>query len=224
MMYHLVIKAVEEAFHWGFPLDAGAVLIVELDGIKAGMQSQAEQITEIFNNYNCREVRYAKDDADRQKIWKSRKSAFGSFGRLAPNYITQDGVVPRTQLPKVLRRVAEISEKYDIPIANVFHAGDGNIHPIVLFDERDPVQCERVDAVNTEILVACAEAGGTITGEHGIGVEKMDYMPLIFSPEDLAVMATIKEIFNPLGLCNPGKIFPTAESYTKLGLEQYEAD
>ncbi len=224
MMDHLVIKAVEEAFHWGFPLDAGAVLIVELDGIKAGMQSQAEQITEIFNNYNCREVRYAKDDADRQKIWKSRKSAFGSFGRLAPNYITQDGVVPRTQLPKVLRRVAEISEKYDIPIANVFHAGDGNIHPIVLFDERDPVQCERVDAVNTEILVACAEAGGTITGEHGIGVEKMDYMPLIFSPEDLAVMATIKEIFNPLGLCNPGKIFPTAESYTKLGLEQYEAD
>ena len=137
MMDHFVIRAVEEAFHWGFPLDAGAVLIVELDGIKAGMQRQAEQITEIFNENNCREILYAKDEADRQQIWKSRKSAFGSFGRLAPNYITQDGVVPRTQLPKVLRRVAEISEKYDIPIANVFHAGDGNIHPIVLFDERD---------------------------------------------------------------------------------------
>ena len=219
MMDRFVIKAVEEAFHWGFPLDAGAVLIVELDGIKAGMQSQAEQITEIFNNHNCREISHAKDDADRQNIWKSRKSAFGSFGRLAPNYITQDGVVPRTQLPKVLRRVAEISEKYNIPIANVFHAGDGNIHPIVLFDERDPEQCERVDAANTEILAACAEVGGTITGEHGIGVEKMDYMPLIFSPEDLAVMATVQEIFNPSGLCNPGKIFPTAESYAKLGLE-----
>ena len=218
MMDHFVIRAVEEAFHWGFPLDAGAVLIVELDGIKAGMQGQADQITQIFNENNCRDTLYAKDEADRQQIWKSRKSAFGSFGRLAPNYITQDGVVPRTQLPKVLRRVAEISEKYDIPIANVFHAGDGNIHPIVLFDERDPDQCERVEAVNMEILSACVEAGGTITGEHGIGVEKMDYMPLIFSPEDLAVMATVKEIFNPSGLCNPGKIFPTAESYAKLGL------
>jgi glycolate oxidase len=219
MMDNLVIRALEAGFHWGFPIDAGAVLIVELDGIEAGMKSQVEQIIQIFNAHNCREVRYAKDDADRQELWKARKSAFGAFGRLAPNYITQDGVVPRSQLPKVLRRVAEISEKYDIPIANVFHAGDGNIHPIVLFDERDASQCERVDAVNTEILSVCAEVGGTITGEHGIGVEKMDYMPLIFSPEDLAAMAEIKDIFNPSGLCNPGKIFPTAESYAKLGLQ-----
>ena len=219
MMDSLVIKTVEEAFNWGFPLDAGAVLIVELDGIKAGMQHQAEQITEIFNSHNCRDVHHAKDETDRQNIWKSRKSAFGSFGRLAPSYITQDGVVPRTQLPKILRRVAEISEKYTIPIANVFHAGDGNIHPVVLFDERDPDQCKRADAVNMEILAACAEVGGTITGEHGIGVEKMDYMPLIYSPEDLAVMTTVRDIFNPSGLCNPGKIFPTAESYAKLGLE-----
>lgn len=219
MMDNLVIRALEAGFHWGFPLDAGAVLIAELDGIEAGMQSQSEQIIEIFKNHNCREVRYAKDEADRQELWKARKSAFGAFGRLAPSYITQDGVVPLSQLPKVLKRVGEISEKYDIPIANVFHAGDGNIHPIVLFDERDPDQCERVDAVNTEILIACAEAGGTITGEHGIGVEKMDYMPLIFSPEDLAVMATLKGIFDPSGLCNPGKIFPNAQSYVKLGLE-----
>ena len=219
MMDSLVIKTVEEAFHWGFPLDAGAVLIVELDGIKAGMQHQAERITEIFNAHNCREIHHAKDETDRQNIWKSRKSAFGSFGRLAPSYITQDGVVPRTQLPKVLRRVAEISEKYSIPIANVFHAGDGNIHPVVLFNERDPDQCKRVDAVNLEILAACAEAGGTITGEHGIGVEKMDYMPLIYGPEDLAVMIKVRDIFNPSGLCNPGKIFPTAESYAKLGME-----
>ena len=219
MMDSLVIKTVEEAFHWGFPLDAGAVLIVELDGISAGMQHQAEQIIEIFNSHNCREIHRAKDETDRQNIWKSRKSAFGSFGRLAPSYITQDGVVPRTQLPKVLRRVAEISEKYSIPIANVFHAGDGNIHPVVLFDERDPDQCERVDAVNLEILKTCAEVGGTITGEHGIGVEKMDYMPLIFSPADLLVMTTVRDIFNPSKLCNPGKIFPTTESYVKLGME-----
>ena len=190
MMDQLVIKALEDGFHYGFPLDAEAIL----------------------------KVRYAKDDADRENLWKARKSAFGAFGRLAPSYITQDGVVPRTQLPKVLRQVAAISQKYDIPIANVFHAGDGNIHPIVLFDERDPDQCERVEMVNKEILTACAEAGGTITGEHGIGIEKMDYMPLIFSPEDLKVMASVRDIFNPTGLCNPGKIFPTPESYIKLGL------
>ena len=124
------------------------------------------------------------------------------------NYITQDGVVPRTTLPKVLRRISEISEKYQIPIANVFHAGDGNIHPIVLFNERDADQCERVEHVNQEILTVCAEVGGTITGEHGIGVEKMDYMPLIFSPADMQVMAAVKKVFNPTGLCNPGKIFP----------------
>ena len=219
MMDTLVIRALEEAFKFGFPLDAEAILIVELDGIKAGMQNQTDKILEIFKQHNAREVNYAKDDAERQELWKARKSAFGSFGRLAPNYITQDGVVPRTRLPKVLRRISEISEKYQIAIANVFHAGDGNIHPIVLFDERDHDQCERVEHVNKEILTVCAEVGGTITGEHGVGVEKMDYMPLIFSPADLQVMANVKDIFNPTGLCNPGKIFPTAESYAKLGLQ-----
>ncbi len=219
MMDSLVIKALEEAFQFGFPLDAEAILIVELDGIKAGMQNQTDRIIEIFEQHHAREVNYAKDDEERQELWKARKSAFGSFGRLAPNYITQDGVVPRTTLPKVLRRISEISEKYQIAIANVFHAGDGNIHPIVLFDERDADQCERVEHVNKEILTVCAEVGGTITGEHGIGVEKMDYMPLIFSRADIQIMKDVKEIFNPTGLCNPGKIFPTAASYEKLGLQ-----
>ena len=219
MMDTLVIKALEEAFQFGFPLDAEAILIVELDGIKAGMQNQTDRIIEIFEQHHAREVNYAKDDEERQELWKARKSAFGSFGRLAPNYITQDGVVPRTTLPKVLRRISEISEKYQIAIANVFHAGDGNIHPIVLFDERDADQCERVEHVNKEILTVCAEVGGTITGEHGIGVEKMDYMPLIFSRADIQIMKDVKDIFNPTGLCNPGKIFPTAASYEKLGLQ-----
>ncbi len=219
MMDQLVIKALEAGFHYGFPLDAAAVLIVELDGIDAGMQDQAQRVIAILNEYNAREVRYAQDDTDRQNLWKARKSAFGAFGRLAPSYITQDGVVPRTQLPKVLRRISEISDKYEIPIANVFHAGDGNIHPIVLFDERDAEQCKRVEMVNMEILRSCAEVGGTITGEHGVGIEKMDYMPLIFSPEDLAVMATVRDIFNPTGRCNPGKIFPTSESYAKLTID-----
>ena len=219
MMDSLVIKALEEAFQFGFPLDAEAILIVELDGIKAGMQNQTDRIIDIFEQHQAREVNYAKDDEERQELWKARKSAFGSFGRLAPNYITQDGVVPRTTLPKVLRRISEISEKYQIAIANVFHAGDGNIHPIVLFDERDADQCERVEHVNKEILTVCAEAGETITGEHGIGVEKMDYMPLIFSRADIQIMKDVKEIFNPTGLCNPGKIFPTEASYEKLGLQ-----
>ncbi len=219
MMDRLVIRALEEAFHFGFPLDAEAILIVELDGIDAGMQKQADRILQIFGQHNARDVSYAKDELERQELWKARKSAFGSFGRLAPNYITQDGVVPRTTLPKVLRRISEISEKYQIPIANVFHAGDGNIHPIVLFNERDADQCERVELVNKEILMVCAEVGGTITGEHGVGVEKMDYMPLIFSAADLQVMATVKGIFDSKGLCNPGKIFPTAESYEKLGVQ-----
>ena len=219
MMDTLVIKALEEAFQFGFPLDAEAILIVELDGIKAGMQNQTDRIIDIFEQHHAREVNYAKDDEERQELWKARKSAFGSFGRLAPNYITQDGVVPRTTLPKVLRRISEISEKYQIAIANVFHAGDGNIHPIVLFDERDSDQCERVEHVNKEILTVCAEVGGTITGEHGIGVEKMDYMPLIFSRADIQIMKDVKEIFNPTGLCNPGKIFPTEASYEKLGLQ-----
>lgn len=219
MMDTLVIKALEEAFQFGFPLDAEAILIVELDGIKAGMQNQTDRIIDIFEQHHAREVNYAKDDEERQELWKARKSAFGSFGRLAPNYITQDGVVPRTTLPKVLRRISEISEKYQIAIANVFHAGDGNIHPIVLFDERDADQCERVEHVNKEILTVCAEVGGTITGEHGIGVEKMDYMPLIFSRADIQIMKDVKDIFNPTGLCNPGKIFPTAASYEKLGLQ-----
>ncbi len=218
MMDSLVIKALEEAFQFGFPLDAEAILIVELDGIKVGMQNYTDRIIEIFKQHHAREVNYAKDDEERRELWKARKSAFGSFGRLAPNYITQDGVVPRTTLPKVLRRISEISEKYQIAIANVFHAGDGNIHPIVLFDERDADQCERVEHVNKEILTVCAEVGGTITGEHGIGVEKMDYMPLIFSRADIQIMKDVKEVFNPTGFCNPGKIFPTAESYEKLGL------
>ncbi len=218
MMDNLVIQAVEAAFHWGFPLDAGAVLIIELDGIKAGMQSQADRIVEICNAYNCREVRHAKDEADRQKLWTARKRAFGALGRLAPSYLTQDGVIPRTKLPKLLRKIAEISEQYNIPVANVFHAGDGNLHPVMLFDERDPDQCQRVLAASGEILEACVEVGGSISGEHGIGVEKMDYMPLIFSPEDLALMANVKAVFNPSGLCNPGKIFPTSKSCIEVGL------
>ena len=208
VMDHLVIKAVEEAFQWGLPLDAGAVLIVELDGIEAGMQRQAERIIDILNRNQARGVQTAKDEADRKQLWTARKRAFGALGRLAPTYITQDGTVPRSQLPKMMALVGEVSKKYDLDIANVFHAGDGNLHPIVLFDQRNPDQLERVHLANAEILKACVEAGGTISGEHGIGVEKQQFMPLVYSRADMELMVKIRETFNPHSLCNPGKIFP----------------
>jgi glycolate oxidase len=212
MMDQLVIKAVEDAFHFGFPYDAAAVLIVELDGLAVGMEPQADEIRQLCLSHRAREVRVAKDNAERDALWKSRKSAFGALGRIAVSFMTQDGVVPRARLPEILRLIAATSRKYGLPIANVFHAGDGNIHPIILFDERDPVQVKNVFKASAEILKACVDAGGTITGEHGVGVEKMDFMPLMFNPADLKWMQELKALFNPKDLCNPGKIFPDEKS------------
>src|SRR5207244_9988741 len=161
---------------FGFPLDAGAVLIMEVDGLEAGVDADAERIAAIALKNKAREVRRANTDAERLLLWKSRKQAFGAVGRLAPSYCTQDGVVPRTQLPHILREIQRIGEKYQIKICNVFHAGDGNIHPILLFDERDAEQVQRVLAASRDILDECIRVGGSVTGEHGIGVEKIDFM------------------------------------------------
>jgi glycolate dehydrogenase FAD-linked subunit len=209
MMDQLIVAAVEAAFHVGFPTDAGAVLIVELDGPTIGLDRQTEQVAGICRAHGAREVRVARDDAERAALWKSRKRAFGAVGRLAPNYCTQDGVVPRTKVPDILRRIVDIGRRYALRIGNVFHAGDGNIHPILLFDERNPDEVRRVLAAGREILEACVELGGSVTGEHGIGVEKIAQMPLIFSPADLLVMTQLRRVFDPDQRCNPGKIFPT---------------
>jgi glycolate oxidase len=209
MMDTLIIQAVEEAFHVGFPTDAGAVLIIELDGLAAGLEPQTAQIQDICRHNSAREVRIAADDAERLALWKSRKRAFGAIGRLAPNYATQDGVVPRTKVPHILRAISGVAEKYQLRIANVFHAGDGNIHPILMYDERNPGEAERVVQAGQEILKACVDLGGSLTGEHGIGIEKREQMPLIFSPEDLLVMSDIRSVFNPDNRCNPHKIIPT---------------
>jgi len=209
MMDNLIIQAVEAAFHFGFPTDAGAVLIVELDGLAAGLDPQTNKIMQMCQQNHAREVRVARDDAERMALWKSRKRAFGAVGRLAPNYCTQDGVVPRTKVPEILRVITAVAEKYHLRIANVFHAGDGNIHPILLYDERNADETERVVKAGREILKACVDLGGSLTGEHGIGVEKMGQMPLIFSPEDLLVMSQIRSVFNPDNRCNPHKIIPT---------------
>src|SRR5690242_1573821 len=206
----LILQAVEAAFHFGFPLDAGAVLIMEVDGLEAGLDADAERITAIAKKNNAREVRRANTEAERLLLWRSRKQAFGAVGRLAPSYCTQDGVVPRTKLPHILRAIHRIGAAYQLRIANVFHAGDGNIHPILLFDERDPDQVKRVLAASHEILDECLRCGGSVTGEHGIGVEKIDFMPKLFSPEDLGMMLRLRAAFNPDNRCSPAKMFPTA--------------
>ncbi len=209
MMDRLIMQAVEAAFHFGFPTDAGAVLIIELDGLAAGLDPQTSRIVEVCRRHQAREVRVARDDAERLALWQSRKRAFGAMGRLAPNYCTQDGVVPRTKVPEILRIIAAVAEKYQLRIANVFHAGDGNIHPILLYDERNAGETARVIQAGQEILKACVDLGGSLTGEHGIGVEKMGQMPLLFSPEDLLLMSQLRSVFNPENLCNPHKILPT---------------
>jgi glycolate oxidase len=209
MMDQRIVEAVEAAFHFGFPTDAGAVLIVELDGAATGVEEQTRRVSEICSASSAREVRVAADEHERAALWRSRKKAFGAVGRLAPNYCTQDGVVPRTKLPEILRRITEIGTRHRLKIGNVFHAGDGNIHPILLYDERDRDEVQRVLQAGREILRACVDLGGSVTGEHGIGVEKIEEMPLLFSPYDLLVMQNLRRVFDPQQRSNPGKIFPT---------------
>jgi len=212
MMDQLIVSAVEAAYGFGFPTDAGAVLIVELDGIDAGVREQVALVGEICRAGGASRVDVARDEAERQLLWKSRKRAFGAVGRLAPNYCTQDGVVPRAKVPVILEHILAVARRYDLRIGNVFHAGDGNIHPIILYDERDADQVVRVIAAGREILEACVALGGSVTGEHGIGVEKIAQMPLLFSPDDLDVMRRLRLVFDPEQRANPGKIFPTPGS------------
>ena len=208
MMDQLITQAVEAAYHFGFPLDAGAVLIIELDGLAAGLERQAARVVEICRKNKAREVRIAKDDAERAELWKCRKRAFGAIGRLSPNYITQDGVVPRSKLPEMMRFIGDCAAQHRLRIPNVFHAGDGNLHPLILYDERDPDQIRRALRASDEILSKCIELGGSVTGEHGIGVEKIDFMARQFTPDDLEAMRMLKRIFDPEGRCNPHKMFP----------------
>jgi len=211
MMDRLILQALEQAYHIGLPTDAGAVLLIELDGPAVALDPQAERVAAVCRQNRVREVRVARDEAERAALWKCRKRAFGAVGRLAPNYCTQDGVVPRTRVPDILRHIAAAAERHRLRIANVFHAGDGNIHPILLFDERDRDEVRRVLAAGREILEACIALGGSLTGEHGIGVEKMAQMPLLFGPDDLAAMVRLRAVFDPEGRANPHKIFPDAK-------------
>ncbi len=210
MLDRLTIKAVEESIHAGFPLDAEAVLLIELDGLKDGMERLAERIMDICKKNNVREVKAAKTEAERAQLWAGRKGAFGAIARLRPNYLVCDGTVPRTKLPEVLAKVMEVGKKYNLVIANVFHAGDGNLHPLILFDERNEEELRKVHLAGSEILKLCADAGGTISGEHGIGTEKMKEMFFVFTPKDIAAMKKVKTGFDPDNVYNPGKVLPEA--------------
>ncbi len=206
------LRCVEEATHAGYPMDAGAVLLIELEGLREAISEQAESVRAACLRHNAREVRRASNEEERQLLWKGRKNAFASLGRLAPAYYTQDGVVPRTQIPAVLRFINGIAEKYGLRIGNIFHAGDGNLHPAILFDPRDPEQVRKTHEAAHEIIHRCVEAGGTITGEHGVGMEKNELMPLLFSDDDLEIMLRLRRAFNPEFILNPQKIFPTPRS------------
>jgi FAD/FMN-containing dehydrogenase len=203
-----ILRSIEAAFHLGFPLDCSAVLLIELDGFEAGLDEAADAVRAICARNRAREVRSAVTPDDRAKLWIARKKGIGVMGRFAPSHVTQDGVIPRSKLPEVLREVAEIARRHGVMVCNIFHAGDGNLHPAMVYDERDPDQVRRVMAAGHEILRLCVSIGGTITGEHGVGVEKLAFMNLVFSQDDLATMRKLRRVFDPSGLCNPGKLIP----------------
>jgi glycolate oxidase subunit GlcD len=207
------IAAVEASvYRAGLPLDAGAVLIIELDGPSAVLGDQVARVRAITERQGATRVDVARDDAERQRFWRARKGAFGAMGRLAPDLYVHDAVVPRSALPEVLAEVCAIGDRYRLTLSNVFHAGDGNLHPNISFDRRDPEELQRVLAAGAEILKLCVDAGGVISGEHGIGNEKREFISLVFNESDLDAMKRLRATFNPEGLCNPGKIFPTTRS------------
>jgi glycolate oxidase len=209
MMDPLAIEAAEAAVHAGYPPGAGAVLIVEVDGPAEDVEEQFAAVTALCRQAGSGEIRVAADAEERARLWKGRKSAFAAVGRISSDFYVQDGVVPRTALPAVLRRVAELAAAAGLRVANVFHAGDGNLHPLVLYDAKVPGQAQQAQELAVRILEVCLQHGGSITGEHGVGVDKRDHLPKMFTAADLDAMQLLRCAFDPAGLCNPGKIFPT---------------
>ena len=211
MMDAPIINAVEDSYACGYPRDAAAVLIIEVEGLSVGLKDQVNQISELCRKNQCRDILEAKDDSERNRLWEGRRGAFGAVARLAPNYLVNDCTVPRTKLPEALAKVAEIVNKYEFEHGNVFHAGDGNLHPLIFFDSRDADQLKRVKKAGWEIMEACVELGGTISGEHGVGLEKINAMRLIFSEQDFAAQRGLQQAFDPAKLLNPGKVIPVCD-------------
>jgi glycolate oxidase len=223
MMDNIAIVAVEAAKHAGYPTEAGGVLLIDVEGVREGLDELVAKIADICRAEGAYEIRVPKSEQEREKLWSGRKGAFGAMGRLAPSFYVQDGVIPRTKVPELLRKIGEISQEFNLRIANVFHAGDGNLHPLILFDERDEELTRRVIQAGSLIIEECIKAGGSISGEHGVGLEKRDLMALQFSATDLQVMQRIKSVFNPQNLCNPCKVFPATKSCIEISTKRRTA-
>ena len=211
-----LIQMVEESTHAGYPMDASGVLLIEMEGMREAVEEQAEKVRAACMACRAREFRVARTEEERALLWKGRKNAFGAIGRVSPFYYTQDGVVPRTKIASTLREIGAISRRRDLTIGNIFHAGDGNMHPVILFDARKPGDLERAQRAGFDILDHCISVGGSITGEHGIGMEKMEMIGHQFSPESLDLMRRIKLMFDPLGRLNPGKVLPTGRGCVEM--------
>ena len=216
MLDGVMLRMVEEATHAGYPMDAAAVLLIELEGLREAVEEQVGQIEQSCLGCRAREVRIARSPAERELLWKGRKNAFGAVGRVSPSYYVQDGVVPRTKVAPTLRHIHKVSEKYGLTISNIFHAGDGNMHPIILFDHHKPGELERAKAAGDEILRFCVAEGGSITGEHGVGMEKMELIGEQFSDDSLDMIRRFKTLFDPACRLNPGKMLPTGKGCMEI--------
>jgi len=216
MLDGVMLRMVEEATHAGFPMDAAAVLLIELEGLRESVEEQVEQIREVCGHCRAREFRVARSAEERDLLWKGRKNAFGAVGRVSPTYYVQDGVVPRTQIAPTLRHISSVSDKYGLTISNIFHAGDGNMHPIILFDSRKPGDLDKARHAGEDILSYCISVGGSITGEHGVGMEKNELMDQLFSPDSLDMIRKFKVLFDPDNRLNPGKVLPTGKGCLEI--------
>jgi glycolate oxidase len=223
MMDGWTLQVVEDYIHAGFPRDSGAVLLLEVEGLRESVEAQAQAIAGVCGACHAREVRVAKNDRERDLLWKGRKNAFGALGRIAPSNYVLDGVIPRSKLPQALQRIKEIGSKYGFHVGNIFHAGDGNLHPIVLYEPRVAGQFENAIAASGEIIRSCVEMGGALTGEHGVGMEKNELMSLLFSDADFALMRRVHDAFNPDSSLNPGKIFPLSKGCGEIRVKKREA-
>ncbi|MEJ5057543.1 MULTISPECIES: glycolate oxidase subunit GlcD [unclassified Pseudomonas] len=217
MMDNLAIRAAEDFIHAGYPVEAEAILLCELDGVQADVDDDCERVRRVLEQAGATEVRQAKDEAERVRFWAGRKNAFPAVGRLSPDYYCMDGTIPRRELPGVLRAIAELSAEYNLRVANVFHAGDGNMHPLILFDANTPGELDRAEALGGKILELCVKVGGSITGEHGVGREKINQMCAQFSSDELTLFHAVKAAFDPSGLLNPGKNIPTLHRCAEFG-------
>jgi len=219
MIDGFTLRAIEDATQAGYPRDSAAVLLLEIEGLREAVEENALHLESISRENGARQIRRARSAEERDLLWKGRKNAFGALGRISPSYYVQDGVIPRTRLPEMLEFIGQIGTKYGVRIGNIFHAGDGNLHPIILYDPRDADESRRTREAAREILDKCIAMGGSITGEHGVGMEKINLMPFLFSADDLDIMRKIKEVFNPEGRFNPGKVLPTGKMCGELRIE-----